>query len=643
MAATASPHLQTCYLIGHGGLGTVLARTAGKLPDIGAVFTQGENLCIVLTRTVDDSTLANFMHSLATALPDFAGELIVWHPNQQLGLEPLAKILPKARTKVVVCKSTVPSSAEKNHELLHCRSEWVWFVDPCALPAMSVLTEVLVTLEQTGAHFCVVPELDADGRVYCAVAESQGAETGDLALRAVRKVFNETFIFDNALLLPDRGGFFSRRETLLGLNGLSSHDVGDVPQLDLATRIFDAGMKIAVARAGQPFQEDVAQGTDYPLAHKLIRHYTDDIGKWMRPYGLEAFVEADELSRIHVSTRPRPRIALVIDVDFWAFGNIARQISRYLSDRYEFMVIPVGIVSSINHVLMLAKDCKLIHFFWREDARQIGSPYYNTYAQSLGFQEGEFDRLYLDGKILTTSVYDHLMLSEADTALRLPVYQKLITGYTVASEKLYDIYSALPGYPAPSIVTEDGVDLNLFHPMNMSRFNAVEGRPIVVGWVGNSKWEAATEDFKGLHSLLEPAIEELRQEGFALKSFFADRQVRFIPHHEMPAYYSQIDVYVCASKIEGTPNPVLEAMACGVPVISTDVGIVPQVFGQEQKAFILPERTVAELKSRLRILLQKPDLLRTLSAENLRSIQDWHWEVKARKFGVFFDNLLGMQ
>ena len=56
-----------------------------------------------------------------------------------------------------------------------------------------------------------------------------------------------------------------------------------------------------------------------------------------------------------------------------------------------------------------------------------------------------------------------------------------------------------------------------------------------------------------------------------------------IAHEDMPEYYNGIDIYVCTSRTEGTPNTVLEAMACGVPVISTDVGIVPEVFGEKQK------------------------------------------------------------
>jgi glycosyltransferase involved in cell wall biosynthesis len=104
----------------------------------------------------------------------------------------------------------------------------------------------------------------------------------------------------------------------------------------------------------------------------------------------------------------------------------------------------------------------------------------------------------------------------------------------------------------------------------------------------------------------------------------------------MPAYYASIDVYVCTSKIEGTPNPVLESMACGVPVISTDVGIVPQAFGPLQKKFILTERSVEAVAAALRLLLDEPERLKALSDENLQMIERWDWKIKAENFAGFF-------
>lgn len=65
-----------------------------------------------------------------------------------------------------------------------------------------------------------------------------------------------------------------------------------------------------------------------------------------------------------------------------------------------------------------------------------------------------------------------------------------------------------------------------------------------------------------------------KQRGFDIEERFADKHVTPRTLREMPDYYSSIDVYVCASITEGTPNPILEAMASGVPIVTTDVGIV---------------------------------------------------------------------
>src|SRR5690606_29147813 len=146
---------------------------------------------------------------------------------------------------------------------------------------------------------------------------------------------------------------------------------------------------------------------------------------------------------------------------------------------------------------------------------------------------------------------------------RDPLFNQILSGYSVSSKRLFEAYKNISSYPPPTQLAEDGVDLMLFKPKNLDRFQEAESRPMVIGWAGNSKWSAEREDFKGFHSILQPAVEQLQREGLRIKTCYADRQDAFIPHDEMPNYYAQIDVYVCPSKIEGTPNPILESMACG--------------------------------------------------------------------------------
>lgn len=63
----------------------------------------------------------------------------------------------------------------------------------------------------------------------------------------------------------------------------------------------------------------------------------------------------------------------------------------------------------------------------------------------------------------------------------------------------------------------------------------------------------------------------------------------FIPDESLPEYYSSLDYYLCTSRIEGVPYPVFEAMSCGAVVLSTAVGLVPEIVQSGKNGFILPE------------------------------------------------------
>lgn len=53
---------------------------------------------------------------------------------------------------------------------------------------------------------------------------------------------------------------------------------------------------------------------------------------------------------------------------------------------------------------------------------------------------------------------------------------------------------------------------------------------------------------------------------------------------DVPSFFASLDVYVLASRSEGCPNTILEAMAAGLPVITTDVGCARDLIGANSDA-----------------------------------------------------------
>lgn len=335
-----------------------------------------------------------------------------------------------------------------------------------------------------------------------------------------------------------------------------------------------------------------------------------------------------------VFRKPRKiRLGLVVDVENWAFANIADNFKKHLPEtEYEVLILPMSLVDSDVHLMwIMLKDCNVVHFFCRGLPLTYKSPELKEKIAERGDTYKSFYKKYLKGKILSACVYDHLFLGDDFSATQY--WFSELEMYYVSSGILKKIYDDLDIRYKPVTVITDGVDLDLFYPKSLERFDDTD-RTLTVGWVGNSEWNKGN-DHKGINTVIKPAVENLRKKGYRIELLTSDKVDRHIPISEMVNYYEKIDIYVCASINEGTPNPILESAACGVPIISTDVGIVKDLLGETQMQFILRERSATCLEDTIVKMIEDPTLLKKCSSENLEMIKKWDWKYKANDFDAF--------
>lgn len=334
----------------------------------------------------------------------------------------------------------------------------------------------------------------------------------------------------------------------------------------------------------------------------------------------------------------KPKIALITDTDNWAFYNRAVILSEKLKDCYEFKIIPAttALQENVLQTILLVQDCDLVHFFWRGLLFSLDNE--NVVFKRNNLDVDEFIKEKFTKIVKTTCIPDHSLLDD-EYIEKTKRTLNLVDGYYTMSGKLFDIYNNL-GCQKPQRVIIGGVNDKFFIPENLERFNIenLQDRTIIIGWTGNSKWGdwENNGDLKGVYTIIKPAIEELQAEGYNIKLNLADRNDKLIPIEEMKEFYNSIDIYVCASKTEGGPNPILESMCSGVPIISTDVGFVKDVLGTKQKEYII-ERSKDSLKEKIKQLLDNKEKLKELSEENLKEAKKCTYDVISMQFKEFFD------
>ena len=227
--------------------------------------------------------------------------------------------------------------------------------------------------------------------------------------------------------------------------------------------------------------------------------------------------------------------------------------------------------------------------------------------------------------------------------MQTQVAQRLKRIITVSENSFKDIVRDHKVKPENMAVVPVGVDIDLFKPLPSVK--PIPGRLVTTA--------SADVTMKGLKYLLE-AVAKLRTErddvhlvvigkrkpggasDEAIKKLGIEDHVEFItgvPEERIIELYSEAELAVVPSLYEGFSLPAIEAMACGVPLVATTGGAIPEVVGKDGDTAMLVEPGDSEaLAAKLRWALDQKNLRRTIGARGRKRIVDrWSWKHTAVK------------
>ena len=134
-----------------------------------------------------------------------------------------------------------------------------------------------------------------------------------------------------------------------------------------------------------------------------------------------------------------------------------------------------------------------------------------------------------------------------------------------------------------------------------------------------------------------PLRKDLQERASAEK--FSKNKIRMvgqIPYENIPTWMNAADLFVLPSLKEGFPCVIVEALACGLPVISTTVGGIPEIIKDGRYGTLVPPTNLVALERAIKEGLEKNwhrDLL-------VRYAQEYTWEINARKNIEIYKKLL---
>jgi len=182
-------------------------------------------------------------------------------------------------------------------------------------------------------------------------------------------------------------------------------------------------------------------------------------------------------------------------------------------------------------------------------------------------------------------------------------------------------------------VIHNGVDTSIFKPGNKAAAREQLGWPqdaFIVMFAANSIRLNIWKDFPTMREAIRLASEKVGSHSIR---FFAigdsapaeqagQAKIEFLPYRDsMVECYQAADVYLHAARADTFPTTVIEALACGTPVVATAVGGIPEQIIDGKTGFLVQPGDALVLAERLVRLAQSPELIFAMGVAASRDVE----------------------
>lgn len=293
------------------------------------------------------------------------------------------------------------------------------------------------------------------------------------------------------------------------------------------------------------------------------------------------------------------KILLVADVPGWAFDHRAKDMMNMPSDKVKL-------------------DLKYLHQVKKEDIEEYDLIYPMAVIMAYSLYKKGFPLNKLGAGITSMRQFRFYQHKDKTFYKSFDRFFKDIHIVNTASDEFVDYFSQY----RPVHKTRVGIDHHVFKPLPSRPRNKV----FTIGWVGSS----TDSKIKGFDVIKEAV------NGLNIKLDIRTKTNNFVSREQMLTFYQNLDCFICSSKSEHLPLPILEAAACGVPIISTKVGIVPELIKSFENGIIV-ERKVEPIRNAIQYVMNNPNTCEKMSDAIRSTITNgWTWDICWEKWEDFF-------